>query len=144
MSEPQASTEGLAPYPVWATMRVVTALAQAYALIWIVVALLGLVDAINGVEPKLLPIWSFVVACVVGANGGARGWSPRSHDLPPLGEVIARKLASKHCPSCGQSIFDQSPPSGYTTESEQRSWWPSRICATCGYDLGRTTAGESQ
>ncbi|MBY6216758.1 hypothetical protein [Qipengyuania aquimaris] len=143
MSEPQASGTALAPYPVWAATRVVTALAQAYALLWVIVAMVALVDAINGVEPQILPIWSFVVACVIGASGGASGLSPRSYDLPYFGETIARKMASKHCPSCGQSIFNSSPESGYTTENEQRSWWPSRICANCGHDLSRKTAGEN-
>jgi hypothetical protein len=54
-------------------------------------------------------------------------------------ELIGHFLGSRYCPACGQSIFDDAPPSGYISDSERGRWWPSRHCANCGHDLKTRT-----
>ena len=137
-AEPPAP-KSFAPYPVWMTLRWITMAGSALAIVWLIWAVAALISAADGGQMPMLPVWLFVVAITVG--GAPRGDNIfTGFDLPPFGEFIGRKLANKQCPSCGQSIFDHSPPSGYAPDRVTTSWWPSRFCMRCGHDMRVRTA----
>jgi len=124
-----------APYPVWMSLRLLTMLAGWIAIAWFLHATYAIVRAVDGVDVGFWPIWIFVVAVIIG--GKTRG---EGGNLPAFGELVGNLLASKQCPSCGQSIFDHTPPSGYEPDITRRSWWPSRCCTNCGHDMSKRTA----
>lgn len=127
-----------APYPVWMTMRIITMIGTGLLLVWFGWAIAALFSAVNGGDLETLPMWLGIVGLIVGASD--KGFR-RSENVPLFGEILGRLLASKHCPSCGQSIFDHTPPSGYQPDLVRHSWWPSRICTNCGHDMAiRTVA----
>lgn len=126
------SGKRLAPYPVWVTMRIVTMIGSAIIVFWFGWAMAALFAAINGAAVTLPPLWLGIVGLVVGGSGGG---FRRDENLPPFGEIIGRMLASKHCPVCGQSLFDHTPPAGYAPDGQRYRWWPSRLCANCGHDM---------
>lgn len=143
-NHPAGSDDGLepvvtgrfAPYPVWLTLRWICMAGAALVIGWFASVLVALASAINGGTAEPWPVWIGIVGMVLGA-------SPRFDrgNLPPFGEMVGRMLASKHCPSCGQSIFDHSRSSGYEEDIVKRRWWPSRWCTNCGHDLmNRTVA----
>ena len=139
MTPPREQPRGyrFAPYSVWMTLRVVTMVGAGLIILWFIWAIAALFSAFRGGGLHMLPPWLAIVGLVVGGSG--RGFR-RDDQLPPFGEMIGRMLASKHCPHCGQSIFDHRPSSGYVPDGQSRRWWPSRSCAQCGHDMTVRTA----
>ena len=132
---PAIVVKRFAPYPVWMSLRLLTMLGGAMAITWFFHTVYALLRAVDGVDVGLLPVWVFVVGVILG--GKTRG---EPGNLPGFGELIGNRLASKQCPSCGQSIFDHTPPSGYEPDTTRNSWWPSRRCTNCGHDMAKRTA----
>lgn len=121
-----------APYPVWMAMRIITMIGSGMILLWFGWAIAALFSAVNGGDLEVLPMWVAIVGIIVGASD--KGFR-RGENVPLFGEVLGRALASKQCPSCGQSIFDHTPPSGYQPELVKYRWWPARNCRNCGHDM---------
>jgi hypothetical protein len=134
-SAPEAGR--FAPYPVWAAMRVLTTIGAGMFTLWLGSAIVALLSAVSGGKADMLPMWIGIAGVIMGGSGN--GFRP-GENVPLFGEIIGRMLASKHCPACGQSIFDHTPKSGYAPEAMTYSWWPSRHCTNCGHDMNLRTA----
>ena len=134
---PPPAPKRFAPYPVWMALRWVTMAGAALIFIWIGFAIRAVNASMNGGNAEMLPWWVLTIGIVVGASSAG---ALAGDNLPDFGEMIGRKLANKACPSCGQSIFDHTPPSGYAADTETTSWWPARYCNRCGHDMTKRTA----
>lgn len=127
--EPDKTPKRYAPYPVWSKTRAIGASAGALYL--------------------LAPLLFFVT----GSVAWFFLWLPALVIAPPVfgmlengftaftAELVGSMLGSRFCPDCGQSIFDDSPPSGYFADTDRLRWWPNRDCANCGHDLRRRVVG---
>jgi hypothetical protein len=124
-----ARPKRFAPYPVWSKVRIAAIVGYAlYVLSFLLAGILGEVWLL------LLLVPAFVI-CPPLPGGGAL-------PEPIIPNLIGNLLASRHCPACGQSIFDDAGPSGYVPDSERARWWPNHECANCGHNLARREAVE--
>ena len=134
----------VAPYPVWAAMRIITTLGNGMVLLWFAWAIIAIFSIINGGTIKLLPFWFGVVGLILGGGSGSSYPRPdgtfwQKPTLSLISEVLGRNLVPKECPVCGQSIFDHTPAAGYAPDGQTSSWWPSKICTNCGHDMRKRT-----
>jgi hypothetical protein len=116
-----------APYLVWSIARATTLLAGG-----LIAGGFILTIVLGKAWPLLLMIPGFIIAPPLPGmmDNGFTALAP---------EIIAHFLGSRFCPACGQSIFDNAPPSGYLSDLKRGRWWPSRYCANCGHDLKKRT-----
>lgn len=129
MTDPaEAAASERPPYYVWLAMR----LLELLGIFMVIGGLMHAIsDALDGFDSSWLPLSIFMVG----------GWiSSRNYldsDTSAFCEDLGRRLASKGCLQCGQSVFDRMPPRGFELESARHSYWPSRICYGCGSDTTR-------
>ena len=133
--EPDRTPKRYAPYPTWRMARVVVLVASAVLIFSILMTIVT-----NHAGWLLLLLLCFLVMPPFPAFWSGGGMFSFSRPLIP--EWIAGALGSRYCPSCGQSIFDVSPPSGYFADTNRFRWWPNRDCANCGHDLRKRTADD--
>ena len=124
---PDKGPKRFAPYQVWSAVRLATLGGLAcYVLAVLLLLLTGSPFALLLFVPAIVlapPIPDYL----------DRGLSASC-------DLLGNLLASRYCPRCGQSIFDNSPASGYFPDHARERWWPSRLCANCGHDLKHRTA----
>ena len=128
----------LAPYPVWLVMTSVVRGAQLGFVACCAWYLAALFDAMS--KPHTIstpPGWLWLTTIVLGTTSRAVGWPWK---LSPVGDAIANCFASHRCPTCGQDIYDHTPPHGYASDADRQSFLPSRTCANCGHDLTKRSA----
>ena len=128
-NSPDKAPKRFAPYSVWSKVRIATVLAYAS-----IVLGLSLTWLLQSALPHVLLIAGVLI-----------GWPARQYygiaPAPPevfkalIPELVGGLLGSRYCPSCGQSIFDNGPPSGYMSDDGRGTWWLRRYCANCGHDL---------
>lgn len=116
------------PYPVWQIMVIVDFIGMALSLAGLFLILRALV---YGGGVTALPITMLLIGGVI--SGRSRNWR---HTLSPFCEFIGSRLTTENCPSCGQSVFDHTPASGYSPEIMKQRW-PLRFCANCDRDLSK-------
>lgn len=130
MTEPATASER-PPYYVWLAMRLLGLLGIPMIIVGFLYAVGSSVDSID----FQLAIVCLVVGGLIGDSGPV--WCRAEYDTSEFFEYLGRRLASKGCPQCGQSVFDRIPPSGFELESARHSFWPTRICYGCGGDTTR-------
>lgn len=125
----------LAPFPVWVAMRVFGLVGSAIMLWWI----LRLFSFAVAGTPRP-SYWILIIGVVTGTS--SKHMNSWEIDLPDFWDGLGSRLASKFCPSCGQSVFDKMPARGFELEAARHSFWPARICHGCGNDLSRSGAPD--